>query len=177
MMYIWIGCKLPEEFETEIRSYCLTHNTGIKLDTVAFLLPQHISLKISFETNQTQAVLEDLTQFLSVQSPMAVQITGIEQSGNILWMPVAENASLRGLHGELDTRLERNFGVPQHKFDRHFLFHSTLFIDPDGEKIAKMEKLLSVYPIARELQVDTFLLGISETGKPGTFRVVRQIRL
>lgn len=176
-MYIWIGCQLPEEFETEIRSYCLEQNAQINLDAVAFVLPQHISLKISFQTDRTGEVLEDLAQFLSAQSPLTVQIAGAEQAGNILWMPIAENDSLRWLHQQLDTRLEQRFQVPQHEFDRCFLFHSTLFIDPDEEKLAKMAERLAAYPVARELQVDTFLLGLSETGKPGTYRVVRQIRL
>lgn len=176
-MHIWIGCKLPEEFETEIRSYCLEQNAQINLDTVAFLLPQHISLKISFQTDRTEEILEDLTQFLSTQIPFSVQIRGIERAGNILWMPIAENDSLQWLHQQLDARLEQRFQVPQHEFDRRFLFHSTLFIDPDGEKLARMAECLAAYPVARELQVDTFLLGLSETGKPGTYRVVRQIRL
>ena len=176
-MYIWIGCKLPEDFETEIRSYCLERNRSLGLDTTAFLLPQHISLKISFQTDQTEEVLEDLAQFLSAQSTLTVRIVGVEQKGNILWMPIAENDSLRWLHQQLDARLEQRFQVPQHEFDKCFLFHSTLFIDPDGEKLAQMEKILAEYPVERELLVDTFLIGLSETGKPGTYRVVRQFGL
>ena len=45
------------------------------------------------------------------------------------------------------------------------------------EKVAQMEKLLSDYPIEQQLSVDTFLLGLSETGKAGTYRVVRQIKV
>ena len=48
-MYIWIGCKLPAGFEREVRTFCLEQNRDIGLNTVAFTLPQHISLKISFE--------------------------------------------------------------------------------------------------------------------------------
>ena len=33
-MYVWIGCKLPESFETEIRSLCLEGNKTLGLDTV-----------------------------------------------------------------------------------------------------------------------------------------------
>ena len=47
-MYVWIGCKLPESFEREIRTLCLKENDNLQLDTAAFELPQHISLKISF---------------------------------------------------------------------------------------------------------------------------------
>lgn len=176
-MYIWIGCKLPEEFEKEIRAHCLALNEQIGLDPVAFLLPQHVSLKISFETDLAEEILEDLTQFAAEQRPFAVRIKGIEQAGNILWMPVAENDHLRRLHDELDARLESRFGIGQHEFDKCFLFHSTLFMDADGEKIAKMRDALAEYPIGRELRIDTFLLGLSETGKPGECRIVREIKV
>jgi hypothetical protein len=57
------------------------------------------------------------------------------------------------------------------------LFHSTLFIDESVEKISKMSEYLQDRSIARVLTVDTFLLGFSETGKAGTYRVVRQIQV
>ena len=176
-MYIWIGCKLPESFEQEIRSRCLMLNEEIGLNTAAFSLPQHISLKISFDAEPYEAVLEDLAAYLSQQMPFSVFVQNPVQEGNILWLPVAENRELERLHRELDTRIETRFGVPQHPFDKAFWFHSTLFMDEDMEKVAQMEKLLSDYPIEQQLSVDTFLLGLSETGKAGTYRVVRQIKV
>jgi 2'-5' RNA ligase len=176
-MYVWIGCKLPESFETEIRSLCLKQNEALGLDTVAFSLPQHISLKISFETAAHEAVLEALTAFLSTQQPFSVRIEDPAQNGNILWLPTEENSVLRQLHDRLDTLLQDRFDIPQHAFDKAFLFHSTLFIDENVEKISKMSEYLQVRSIARVLTVDTFLLGISETGKAGTYRVVRQIQV
>lgn len=176
-MFVWVGCKLPESFAEEIRHRCLTLNREIGLDTVAFSLPQHISLKISFETDRPDEVLADLTAFLAAQKPFSVCMIGVEQAGNILWMPVAENDHLQQLHANLDARLESRFGIPQHEFDKCFLFHSTLFMDPDAEKIARMRSVLAGYPAGQELTVDTFLLGISETGKPGQCRIVREIPL
>ena len=176
-MYVWIGCKLPESFETEIRSLCLKQNEALGLDTVAFSLPQHISLKISFETAAYEAVLEALTAFLSKQQPFSVRVGNPSQNGNILWLPAEENSVLRQLHDRLDTLLQDRFDIPQHAFDKAFLFHSTLFIDESVEKISKMSEYLQDRSIARVLAVDTFLLGISETGKAGTYRVVRQIQV
>jgi 2'-5' RNA ligase len=176
-MFVWIGCKLPQNFEQEIRSRCLERNQGIGLDTAAFSLPQHISLKISFETRQPEAVLEDLAVWLGEQAPFTVHVGNPEQAGKILWLPIAENPDLKRLHQQLDQRLEEKFGIVQHPFDKAFLFHSTLFMDEDPEKIAKMRQLLEKDPMEQELQVDTFLLGLSETGKPGSYRVVRQIKV
>lgn len=176
-MFVWIGCKLPWDFEQEIRTRCLELNRGIGLDTAAFSLPQHISLKISFETKQPDAVLEELTAWLGEQKPFFVHVQNPEQAGNILWLPFSENSNLKRLHAELDRRLEEKFGVAQHPFDKAFLFHSTLFMDEDAEKIAVMRHLLLDYPMERELQVDTFLLGLSETGKAGSYRVAREIKV
>lgn len=176
-MFLWIGCKLPAEFEKEIRTFCLEKNEQIGLDTVAFSLPQHISLKISFDTDWADEILEDLSQFAAAQAPFSVHVKGAEQAGNILWMPIEENDRLRRLHEALDIRLESRFGIPQHEFDKCFLFHSTLFMDGDTEKLTKMQAALADYPISRELRVDTFLLGQSETGTPGTCRIVREIKV
>ena len=176
-MYIWIGCKLPESFARDIRSLCLKQNEELGLDTAAFTLPQHISLKISFETEKYEAILEELFAFLSTQRPFAVRIGDPEQNGNILWLPAEENKTLRQLHDRLDKLLADRFGIPQHEFDKAFLFHSTLFIDSSTEKLAKMREALLPCPIDRELTVDTFLLGLSETGKAGSYYVVRQIQV
>ena len=175
-MYIWVGCKLPETFAQEIRNRCLEENRQIGLDTVAFLLPQHVSLKISFWTEMDAQVIEDLTAYLSSQKPFTLRIRNAEQAGQILWLPVAENEVLQRLHAELDARLEEGFGIRQHAFDKQFLFHSTLFLDTDTEKIARMQDALAAYPMERELAVDTFLLGCSESGKAGTYRVIREIK-
>ena len=176
-MYIWAGCKLPGDFEAAVRSRCLELNQKVGLDTVAFLLPQHVSLKISFQSEKYQEILDYLTDFLSRQAPFSLRIQNPEQAGSILWLPVEENLRLRQLHEQLDAQLEQHFGIPQHQFDKYFLFHSTLFMDLDTDRIAQMCRMLEEYPIERELQVDTFLLGLSETGKPGECRIVREIKV
>ena len=176
-MYIWIGCKLPESFEQELRSFCLKKNASIGLDTTAFSLPQHISLKISFDTPEYEAVLTELVDFLLVRQPFSVRLRSVEQAGNILWLPVEENRILRQLHDQLDNFLRCRFSIPQHEFDKAFLFHSTLFIDESIEKIATMRKAMVAFPLPWELKIDTFLLGLSEDGTNGSFHVARVIEL
>ena len=176
-MYLWIGCQLPESFEQELRGLCFEYNRDLGLDTVAFSLPQHVSLKISFETADHEAVLEDLTEFLRRQKPFSVRVCSAERSGKILWLPIAENAVLRQLHGELDQRLEQRFGVPQHEFDKAFMFHSTLFIDDDLQTLDAMRRRLSAHALERELPVRSFLLGVSPSGKAGDYKVIRRIDL
>ena len=176
-MYIWIGCKLPANFETELRDRCLTANRSIGLDTVAFSLPQHISLKISFDTPDHEAVLKHLTEYLSSRQTFTVRLGKPEQAGTILWLPAEENPVLRQLHEELDTTLTNFFDIPQHEFDKSFLFHSTLFLDKNTDKLAVMKAKLDTFPLPRELTVDTFLLGLSPDGSAGSYRVISQIRV
>ena len=176
-MYLWVGCKLPEEFEQEIRRHCLILNQLIGLDTVAFELPQHISLKISFQAEHPDEILAHLEAFLSTQAPFDVQILNAEQFGQILWLTISENETLNRLHAELDAQLEHRFEIPQHEFDKCFKFHSTLFMDADTQKVSQMYATLKDYPFTRKLTVDTFLLGQSETGKPGTCSIVRRIKV
>ena len=176
-MYIWVGCKLPEDFERNTRALCLEQNKALGLNTAAFSLPQHVSLKISFQSDRHEEILDYLEAFLSGQSPFSLRVHNAEQFGNILWLPVAENETLRQLHQQLDAELEQRFSVPQHAFDKCFLFHSTLFMDEDTDKLSRMCQLLEAYPIEQDLQVDTFLLGLSENNLPGEYRIVRQIQI
>ena len=77
----------------------------------------------------------------------------------------------------LDQQLQQHFGIAQHPFDREFRFHSTLFIDPDSAKIRKLHCLLKNTPLPEQLAIDTFLLGISPDGSPGSYQVVQNIKI
>ena len=112
-----------------------------------------------------------------MQAPCSLRIRSAQQQGNILWLPVEENETLRQLHQQLDARLEQRFGIAQHPFDKCFLFHSTLFMDEDTDKLSQMRKALEAFPVEQVLQVDTFLLGLSENNLPGQYRIVRQINV
>lgn len=176
-MYIWIGCRLPADFEHKIRSRCLELNGDIGLSTVAFSLPQHISLKISFDVGENMRKVMDAVEAVLRKMPkFYVNPSAVETAGNILWITFWENGVLRKLHDLLDRTLEQDFGIPQHLLDRTFLFHTTLFMG-DPQRLAQMQARLSGLALPRELAVDTFLLGLSETGEAGSYRVVRQIKI
>ena len=174
-MYIWVGCQLPQAFENHLRQRCRKENADIGLDEGAFHLPQHISLKISFDAGRNwQAVLDWLKDWCKKQQPFYVDLKSPEQVPGVLWIPAAENETLRRLHQELDKELERLFGIGQHPFDKDFRFHSTLFLDAD-EKLTAMYARLKSLTFPEKLQVNTFLLGISEDNSPGSHRIVGEI--
>lgn len=176
-MYIWIGCGLPEAFERELRERCMPLGAELGLDLVAFSLPQHISLKISFDAGeQYEKILDFVEQLLQAEEKFYVNLWGVERMGNILWLSFREQETLRRLHDTLDRELEERFAVCRHPFDRAFAFHSTLFFG-EPEKLEHGMKAMADVSLPEELAVDTFLLGISESGRPGTYRVVRKIEL
>ncbi len=175
-MYIWIGCELPKDFEKALRQKCLQENGGLGLDTAAFSLPQHISLKISFDAgDRTAEILAALDTLLSDEAPFYVNPRAMEQNGTILWVTFEENERLSRLHRLLDGVLEQEFGIPQHLFDKAFFFHSTLFQDDNSKKLAQMARALADFPLPTHLQIDRFLLGTSPNGTPGSYQVVAQI--
>lgn len=176
-MFLWIGCELPKDFELDIRDACLEAAEGLDLDFSGFTLPQHISLKISFQAGQTyEPVLDVIEDLLRKERRFSVNPKVPEQVGSILWLSFRESGTLRRLHNLLDRDLKRNFGVPQHLFDKAFAFHSTLAMGP-AEEIAVLKSRLADLELPESLEIRAFLLGISETGKGGTYRVARRIEL
>ena len=176
-MYIWIGCKLPEKFEKGLRAKCRPLGEELGLDMSGFSLPQHISLKISFEAGGNYGeILEFLEEILRKEKKFSVNPLAVEKNGNILWLSFRENGTLRHLHNLLDKELKCRFAIPQHLFDQAFAFHSTLFVG-EPEKLAIAHASLADFLLPQELLIDTFLLGLSESGKSGTYRVVRTIRM
>ena len=176
-MYIWIGCRLPEEFENALRARCVPLGQELGLDLAGFSLPQHISLKISFEAGERYGeILDYLERMLKKEKGFYVNLSGIERMGNILWLAFRENGTLRRLHNMLDVELNNCFGILQHLFDKAFAFHSTLFLG-EGEQLDIARLALADLQLPEVLPIDTFLLGVSETGTSGSYQVVRKIQV
>ena len=176
-MYIWIGCRLPEEFETSLRERCVPLGQEMGLELSGFGLPQHISLKISFEAGERYGeILDYLERMLKKEKEFYVNLSGVERMGNILWLAFRENGTLRRLHNMLDAELNNRFGISQHLFDKAFAFHSTLFLG-EPERLDMARLALADLQLPETLRIDTFLLGVSETGTSGSYQVVRKIQV
>lgn len=176
-MYIWIGCLLPKEFENDVRARCTPIAQEFGLDSSGFSLPQHISLKISFDVGEHYEDVLDFLQSLLLSEPQFyVNPKQVERQGNILWIPFRESGQLQHLHNMLDKQLKLRYGIAQHLFDKAFRFHSTLLTGPEAMLSEAAERLQDL-PVPSQLKIDTIALGISETGKSGDYRVVRELHL
>lgn len=174
-MYLWIGCKLPSDFERDLRCHCLRLNETIGLNTQPFSLPQHISLKISFDAgDQYEQILDWLTTVLEKEKPFSVQLLPPKRMKNILWLPVKNHPRLFALHDMLDRELLQRFGISQHPYDKEFKFHSTLFMEDSEKEIIRMESALTGLVLPDTLKIDTFLLGVSLDGKTD-IQIAREI--
>lgn len=68
-MFIWVGGLLPKEYEVKVRNICNFHNCNIRLNNVAFSLPQHIS----FECKGHLKVIKLIEDKLSEVQPLTSQ--------------------------------------------------------------------------------------------------------
>ena len=67
------------------------------------------------------------------------------------------------------------FSVALHEYDRDHAFHSTLFMDDNAGNCHRIyEALLSDY-IPSTLTAERFQICLSDTGEPGSFRIIREI--
>ena len=177
-MYIWIACDVSDSL-SYVREFCRNYNGSLGLNEVAFSLPQHISLKISFEVadSDTDAVVKTVSDYLGAFTPFSLDRPVPEQNGNILCLSFSESDILTKLHGDLDRILLQQHGVGQHKFDLEFKFHSTLFIDDNDEAMAEMYGAVSSLDTPDVVTVDRFIIGTSKSGKAGEYSVLKTVYL
>lgn len=170
-MYIWTGADVDGQLQ-ELKQMTRAAEEKLSFEHSNFTLPFHISLKMSFPIpdEQKYAAIDCLTAFYSTLSPIAVPVRGIEKENGIVWLRMAECPELDGLHDRLNTLMQENFGVGLHPYDCDYLFHTTLFMDADNEKLAKAYELVRNAPVPSELCLNRFLIGGSPAGKLGTFQ-------
>jgi 2'-5' RNA ligase len=179
-MYIWVAVLFNKEFEKAIREQAIKIGDKNNLDSVAFDLPQHISLKISFPCNDVNVseVVDYLVSYLEGIEPFMVKINNIELvagNNNIIWMNILENEILRELHNNINGNLLKMYNIKFHEFDgKKFKFHSTLFIDDKNIDVNNYKKAfeeLQLISFNKIQSVDGACIGVSKSGKMGTFEV------
>ena len=174
-MFIWVACDIDKAF-TPVRKYCQEQNKTVRLSEVAFTLPQHISLKISFLVPDTmvKSVVKDIADYLAKQKPFCVYNPKTEYVENILWITFDECSVLQRLHDELDTLLQYKHNVTPHLLDKRFIFHSTLFMD---KNVKYTQTNFTDIPLPDSVQINGFFIGISPSGDVGSYRVIKTVKV
>ncbi len=174
-MYLWTAIDVSEQLHP-LRRDVERISRELDLDNGALTLPFHISLRISCPIDDAlyeQAV--DATEaYLSSLSPFIVRVKGVHRNGDIIWCVMESNPDLEDLHKRLIDFMSADFGVGTHPFDRMFLYHATLFIGA-GEKTEAAFARIRSARTPETLTANRFVIGASESGKIGEYRVIRRI--
>ena len=175
-MFIWVAVDLNKQLKT-VRNIAINLNKKYGLNDLALLLPQHLSLKISFFVPDEKAnlAIEFLQNYLKKQKPFSLTAQGFESQSGIVWLKFNATKTLKKMHNELDALMLENFNVKQHEFDLNFAYHSTLFINLNGEQANAVMHDLKEQPFLKNVNANAFIIGTSHTGKAGTYSVIKTI--
>ena len=176
-MFVWTAIYIESQLE-DLRKEVLRLAEEKNVRCPLNFLPLHVSLKISFDIpeERVEECVSSLCALFRKTRPFTMEAEDVEFKPGIIWIKMKENEALRDIHARLDALVEEKFGIAPHEFDRSFIYHCTLLFDED-------ENLRRIYPDIREIKVPaklnarSFLIGISEDGMPGTFRVYKHSHL
>ena len=177
-MFVWVGINVEEQLK-ETRMAVDGVFEKIDISNVTCQLPLHISLKISFEIENSlfDRVLNDIVAIYEAQKPFEINVKGIEKHENIMWIRMYSNEEIEALATALNTMLRDKYGIPLHEYDLDFIFHTTLFMDDDAGKINTAHNLLGNLVLPQTLMANRFVIGTSDTGANGTYRVYKTIEV
>lgn len=175
-MLVWVGIDMDSQY-CAIKGEIKAVEEEVGFDHSNFTLPMHVSLKISFsvEEKDFQAVEDTITAIYDRTEPFEIAVKGIELHDNICWIRMKENPRLNALSEELNYTLRDKFGVPLHEYDLDFKFHTTLFMDDDVEKVAKAYEKVKDISVPDKLVASRFVIGTSESGDLGTYKIYKTI--
>ncbi len=177
-MYIWLAIDVNEQLNT-LREKSAKVTQMLNSSNSALTLPFHISLRISFLVDDaiSGAVIDRISKYYLTLSPFVISVQGIERKGNVVWIKMADNYELKKIHKDLVDILLMEYGVQPHDFDRSFIFHATLFMDNVGSKVDEAYSLFRQEMLPDKLMADKLVIGCSETGRAGEYRVVKEFEL
>lgn len=174
-MYIWLGINVSDQLrEVEEKAREIEDRLGFANSN--FTLPLHISLKISFpvQDERFDQVVRTVEEYYSSLSRFEIKVRGIENEGTIAWIRMERNPVLDRVHDDLNRILLEKYNVPLHEYDMDYKYHTTLFMDSDQSKIASAAAQMDGIPLPKVLTASRLLIGHSQTGALGTYRIYRE---
>ena len=175
-MFIWLGINIEDQLpELKRRKVEIEGKLGIT-DTVVNL-PLHVSLRISSQVQDDVAphLIAQILDFYKTLSPIELFTDGIEREGNIIWLRFKENDEVNVLHNRICNLMKEGFGIPLHPFDLEFKYHTTLFLGISEDKLTSVYDMLQSVEIPRSVVLNRPVIGVSESGLAGTYKVTHTI--
>ena len=177
-MYIWVGVEVESQI-VEIKKSAFEIEKKIGFGNSNFTLPMHISLKISFPVDDSVAndVIYDIEQLYRLVTPFEIGVDRIECYENISWIRYKQNDKIDEIHDRLNAMLFEKYGVGLHEYDCDYKFHTTLFMENNEEKIRSAYEMIKNVYLPQKISVNKLLIGVSESGKLGSYRVFREVNI
>ena len=177
-MYIWVGVEVESQI-AEIKKSAFEIEKKIGFENSNFTLPMHISLKISFPVDDSVAndVIYDIEQLYRLVTPFEIDVDRIECYENISWIRYKQNDKIDEIHDRLNAMLFEKYGVGLHEYDCDYKFHTTLFMENNEEKIRMAYEMIKNVYLPKMISVNKLLIGVSESGKLGSYRVFREVNI
>lgn len=172
-MFVWIGIDVDSQL-ADIKEGAQDVEKKVGFDHSNFTLPLHISLKITFPVDDAlfDAVKADIIKVFDEFEPFNITVDGIEFEDTICWILMERNPSLDGIHDRLNEVMLQKYGVPLHEYDMDYKFHTTLFMDDDIQRVDEAYELICGAAVPEVLYANKFVIGTSDTGALGTYKVV-----
>ena len=176
-MYVWIGIDCDNQLDN-IKEKVKEVEDSLGFDHTIFSLPFHISLKISFEVTKKmyKEIKKDLIKYFKSLSSFDIDVKGIEKHDNIVWLRMINNDIIDNIHQDINNLLKDKYDISLHEYDLDFIFHTTLYMNDDIDKISKAYDLIKDIKVPSKLHLDTFLIGKSTGGNLGSFRIAKRIK-
>lgn len=177
-MFIWLGIDVDNQL-LEIKKKANIIEKELNFNHSNFTLPFHISLKMSFNLDDSlfEKVLDDVLSIYQAIKPFEVEVKGIENNHTICWIRMKENEKLNEIHDLLNKHFLEKYNIPLHEYDLDYLFHTTLFMDEDENKINQAYLLIKNSSLPKLLRVNKMIIGGSPSGALGTYKVFKEITL
>ena len=175
-MYLWTAINVDDQL-ADLRRQSEAAARALGLPDAPFTLPLHVSLRISFPADDAAApaILEDIRAYYRTLRPFAMQVSGVEDTGDIVWLRMKESEKLSAIHAHLCDTLAARYGVPPHPFDARFIFHATLLMTNAPGQSARGFEMLKNKPVPATLRADRFIIGASPSGAIGSYHVLEEI--
>lgn len=177
-MFIWTAVDVNDQL-IELRNMVKEIEKDVHFGQSDLTLPMHISLIISKEipNEKYDDVIRDMRKILGSCNAFSVNVKGIELHETISWLAMEPNEQLEKLHEQLCRLFSEKYGIQLHKFDTEFRYHSTLLLDNDEKAVKEAFLKIMDTPVPSEIRATRFVIGGSETGAIGSYRVFETIEM
>ncbi len=134
-MFICVAALLDDAAQNHIRAKTMRLMEQYRLPATAALLPQHVSLKMTFACRNPEPLVAYFDALADAASAAEIALDKIEaipiedqgKPSGLIWYSVVDDGRLRALHKRLNDDLPTLLGIQNSPIDGDaFRFHTTM---------------------------------------------------